>query len=56
MKKNSRNKNKRPQTPKSRNEGFMRATLDHANSNLTVPSKAKYSRKDRRDKSWAKDY
>lgn len=56
MKKNAKARNRRQQTPKSRNEDWMRARLDHSNMNLTVPNKAKYGRKDRRDKSWAKDY
>ena len=40
MAKNTR----RPQTPKPRNEDWMRARLDHSNRNLTVPSGKKYSR------------
>ena len=55
MKKNSKHR-KREQAPKTRNEDWMRARLDHSNRNLTVPNKVKYGRKDRRDKSWAKDY
>jgi len=38
-------KTKRPQMPKIRNEAWMRARLDHSNRNLTVPSKARYTRK-----------
>lgn len=41
MAKNTR----RMQTPKSRNEDWMRARLDHANRENTVPSAARYNRK-----------
>lgn len=51
----AKNKNRRPQTQKSRNEDWMRARLDQSNRNNTVPNKAKYGRKDRRDKSWLRD-
>lgn len=46
-------KNKRrPQAPKSRNEDWMRARLDHANRNLTVPSGKVYKRKTKHKKGW----
>jgi hypothetical protein len=37
-------KTRRPQTPKARNEDWMRARLEHSNRNLTVPSGKKYKR------------
>lgn len=43
----SNSKRRRAQAKKShqgRNESFMRATLDHANMNLTVPSGKRYKR------------
>lgn len=40
-----KNTNRRPQTPKVRNEEWMRARLDHTNRNLTVPSGRAYKRK-----------
>jgi hypothetical protein len=48
MKKNSKAKNRRPQTVKpvmpGRNEEWMRARLDQSNSNLRVPSGKVYKR------------
>jgi len=38
-------KQHRPQTPKPRNEAWIRARLEHSNRNNTVPSGKKYSRK-----------
>lgn len=51
-------KNRRSQTPKARNEGWMRAEQDRARSSVAEPhrNRKKYSRTDRRDRSWAKDY
>lgn len=40
-----KNRNRRAQTPKPvRNEGWMRARIDHSNRNLTVPSGKAYRR------------
>jgi len=36
---------RRPQTPKPRNEEWMRARLDQSNRNNTVPSGKVYNRK-----------
>lgn len=40
-------KNKKPQTPKPRNEAWMRAEQERRRSNVAVPhrNKSKYSRK-----------
>ena len=37
-------KTRRPQTPKPRNEDWMRARLDHSNRNNTVPAGTVYRR------------
>ena len=44
MKKNSRNKNRRAQVPKTENKGWRDARLQHSNMNLTVPSGKVYKR------------
>ena len=51
-------KNRRNQTPKPRNQAFNSAMMEKGRSSATepVPSKKKYSRKDRRDTSWKAGY
>lgn len=52
------NKNRRSQTPKPRNEGWMRAEQERARSSVAEPhrNKKRYSRKDRRDTSYKNGY
>lgn len=48
-------KNRRTQTPKPRNEDWMRAEQERARSNVAVPhrNKAKYNRKEKyRGRDW----
>ena len=51
-------KNRRAQTPKGRNQAFNEAMREKGRSSAAdpIPSKKKYSRKDRRDRSWARGY
>lgn len=44
MKKNSKAKNRRPQTTKVENKGWRDARLQHSNMNLRVPSGKVYKR------------
>jgi hypothetical protein len=48
------NKNKRPQTPKGRNENLMRAMQEKRMSSAAAPHKNK-SKYDRKNQSWKKE-